>query len=371
MNVPFLELRPAWLELRDELDAAFHRVMDSGRYLFGPELEAFEAEFAGYCGAKHCVGVGNGLDALHLTLRALGIGRGDEVIVPAQTFIATWLAVSHAGAVPVGVDVDPRTANLDPALLEAAITPRTRAIIPVHLYGQPADMDAIAAIATRHGLAVIEDAAQAHGARHRGRRTGSLGHAAAFSFYPAKNLGAFGDAGAVVTNDGALADKVRLLRNYGSRTKYVHELPGFNSRIEELHAALLRVRLRHLDEWNARRQSLAARYIKALEAVPGLSLPAVPDWAEPVWHLFVIRHPRRHELAEALAKAGIGTQVHYPVPPPFQTAYEGHGPAGNRFPSARRLAGEVLSLPLGPHLKEDEVDLVATCIRNWPAGTVS
>jgi dTDP-4-amino-4,6-dideoxygalactose transaminase len=358
MKTPFLELKPAYDELRAEFDAAYHRVMDSGWYLLGGELEAFEAEYAAYCGAKHCVAVGNGLDALHLVLRACDIGPGDEVLVPTHTFIATWLAVSYAGATPVPVEPDPQTCNLDPARLAAAVTPRTKAVMPVHLYGQPADMDAINAFARRHGLKVIEDNAQAQGARYKGRRTGALGNAAGNSFYPGKNLGAFSDAGAVTTNDAALAHRVRLLRNYGSQKKYHHEVKGFNSRVDELQAAFLRVKLRKLDEWNDRRRVIAARYLAGLTDVPGLILPTVPAWADPVWHLFVVRHAAREELQAHLTAAGVGTLVHYPVPAHRSAAYAEAGWSPGAFPISEELAATVLSLPIGPHLTPEQIDHV-------------
>src|SRR5918997_2085576 len=311
MKVPFLDLKALYLELKEELDIAYQRVMYSGWYVLGREVKTFEQEFASYCQVKHCIGVGNGLEALHLTLRAYGIGEGDEVIVPANTYIATWLAVSYAGARPVPVEPEERTYNLDPERVEAAITPRTRALIPVHLYGQPADMDALNDIAAPYGLKVIEDAAQAHGARYKDRRVGTLADAAGFSFYPGKNLGAIGDGGAVVTDDPGLADEVRLLRNYGSRVKYHNEAKGFNSRLDELQAALLRVKLTMLDGWNARRRALATEYLEALNSAP-ITLPFVPGWAEPVWHLFVVRHPQRDALQKHLAGGGIGTLIHYP-----------------------------------------------------------
>jgi dTDP-4-amino-4,6-dideoxygalactose transaminase len=368
MNVPFLELKPTYLELKEELDAAYHRVMDSGWYLLGAELEMFEGEFAAYCDAKHCVAVGSGLDALHLILRAYDIGAGDEVLVPSNTFIATWLAVSHAGALPVPVEPDPNTFNLDPELIEAAITPRTRAIIPVHLYGQPADMDPIMAIARRHGLKVIEDNAQSQGARYKTRRTGSLGDAAAHSFYPGKNLGAFADAGAVTTSDAELADRIRILRNYGSREKYHNEVKGFNSRMDELQAAFLRVKLGKLDDWNNRRRTLTARYLKELRNVAGLALPFVPEWAEPVWHLFVVRHSQRNALQAKLAAAGIGTLIHYPAPPHCSGAYAGGKWRRGAFPIAENLADTVLSLPMGPHLAEGQVShLIREINRSLPA----
>ena len=348
-RIAFLDLHAAYLELKDDLDAAYHRVMDSGWFILGKEVEAFEREFAAYCEAAHCVGVGNGLEALHLILRAYGIGPGDEVIVPANTYIATWLAVSYAGATPIPVEPDARTYNLDPALIEAAITPATRAILPVHLYGQPADMDPIKALASRYGLKVIEDAAQAHGARYHGRRVGGLGDAAGFSFYPGKNLGALGDGGAVVTNDADLAERVRVLRNYGSRVKYHNEVKGFNSRLDELQAALLRVKLPVLDEWNERRRAAAARYLDGL-AGSELGLPYVPKWAEPVWHLFVVRHPQRDALQQRLQQAGIGTMIHYPIPPHLQPAYAELGYGAGAFPISEAIHREVLSLPMGPQL---------------------
>lgn len=365
MKVPFLDLKPAYAELQARIDEAVARVMRSGWFILGPEVEAFEAEFAAFCGARHCVGVANGLDALELGLRAFDVGPGDEVIVPANTYIATWLAASAVGAVPVPVEPDPATHNIDPARIEAAITPRTRVILPVHLYGQPADMDPIMAIAARHGLKVLEDVAQAQGALYRGRhgmkRTGSLGHAGAFSFFPTKNLGATGDAGGVVTDDAAVADRIRVLRNYGSRRKYVNEVAGTNSRLDELQAAILRVKLQALDDWNGRRRAVAARYLQALSGLP-VTLPQVPDWAEPVWHIFAIATPQRQALCEALDRAGIGWIIHYPIPPHLQDAYAGLGLKRGAFPIAERLAGDVLSLPMGPHLTPEQQQAVIDCL---------
>jgi len=363
MKVPFLELKPTYDELRGALDAAYHRVMDSGWYLLGNEIESFEAGFAKYCEAKHCVAVGNGLDALHLILRAYNIGAGDEVIVPTNTFIATWLAVSYAGATPVPVEPDLKTFNLDPNRIEAAISPKTKAIMPVHLYGQPADMDPIMDIARKHGLKVVEDNAQAQGARYKGRRTGSLGDAAGNSFYPGKNLGAFSDAGAVTTNDAELAGKIRTLRNYGSKKKYFNDEKGFNSRLDELQAAFLQVKLEKLDEWNARRRGVAASYLTELSQAPNLVLPFVPKWAEPVWHLFVVRHPRRDELQQKLTAAGIGTLIHYPVPPHRSGAYADGKWKRHDFPVAEELAGTVLSLPMGPHLSLEQAGRAVEEIR--------
>ncbi len=364
MNVPFLDIKASYTELREELDEAYRRLMDSGWYILGQEVEAFEQEFARYCDARHCVSVGNGLDALHLILRAYDIGPGHEVIVPANTFIATWLAVSYVGATPIPVEPNEQTYNIDVSRLEDVITSRTRAIMPVHLYGQPADMDAILSIAQRHDLKVIEDAAQAHGARYKGQRVGSLGDAAGFSFYPGKNLGAFGDAGAVVTNDNQLAEKIRLLRNYGSQVKYHHDIQGLNSRLDPLQAAFLRVKLKHLDEWNARRQKIAACYLEDLADRSEISLPYVPDWAEPAWHLFVIRHLRRDALQQEFQRAGISTLIHYPVPPHLSGAYSERGWTEGAFPLTERMANEVLSLPIGPHLCAEDCSKVIAWMRN-------
>ena len=361
MAVPFLDLHAACAELRPEIDAAIARVLDSGWYILGPEVEAFEAEFAGYCQADHAIGLANGLDALHLALRAMDVGPGDEVIVPSNTYIATWLAVSQCGAVPVPVEPDPATHNIDPARIEAAITPRTRVILPVHLYGQPADLDPILAIARKHGLRVLEDGAQAHGARYKGRRIGGHGDAVAWSFYPGKNLGALGDGGAVTTNDAQIADRLRVLRNYGSRVKYVNEVAGYNSRLDPLQAAVLRVKLAHLDDWNARRTALAQVYLDGLRDT-GLVLPHVPDWAQPAWHLFVVRHRQRDDLQRALTEAGIGSLIHYPIPPHKQQAYAETGYPADAFPVANRLAEEVLSLPMGPQMGVGEVDTVVAAL---------
>jgi dTDP-4-amino-4,6-dideoxygalactose transaminase len=361
MSVPFLDLGATYQELKDELDQAYQRVMQSGWFLLGQELQAFEQEFAAYVGVKHCIGVGNGLDALQLIVRGYDIGPGDEVIVPANTYIATWLAVSYAGATPIPVEPDPTTYNLDPARIEAAITPRTRAIMPVHLYGQPAEMQPILEIARAHGLRVIEDAAQAHGARYRGQPVGGLGDAAGFSFYPGKNLGAFGDAGAITTNDDALAARMRTLRNYGSQVKYYNEEKGFNSRLDEFQAAILRVKLRHLDEWNARRAELAALYLRALEPL-GLTLPVTPAHIEPVWHLFVIRTAQRDELQQQLTAAGIGTLIHYPLPPHLQQAYRELPYEAGSFPISEAIAQEVLSLPIGPHLTPGDAEQVIEAV---------
>jgi len=360
MTVPFLELLPTYKELQPEFDAAYHRVMESGWYLLGKELEAFEAEFAQFCGAKYCIGCGNGLDALHLILRAYDIGPGDEVIVPAHTFIATWLAVSYAGATPVPVDVEPVYYNMDPSKIEKAITPRTKAIMPVHLYGHPADMEPINCLARKHGLKVVEDAAQAHGAVYRGARCGTLGDAAGFSFYPGKNLGAFTDAGAVVTNDPLVAEKVRKLRNYGSAVKYHHDLQGINSRIDELTAAFLRVKLQKLNEWNERRQQIAQRYLSAFATCPEIMLPQTMPECVHAWHVFVIRNPHRDWLIKSLSARGVVALIHYPIPVHLSAAYSSQGYQMGDFPVAELVASEVLSLPMGPHLSSDQQDYLVS-----------
>lgn len=359
--IPFLDLNAPYHELKQGIDEAIARVVNSGWFIGGPEVDEFETEYASYCNAKHAVGVANGLDALHLALRAMEVGPGDEVIVPSNTYIATWLAVSQCGATPVPVEPDARTYNIDPYCIEAAITRRTKVILPVHLYGQPADMDPILSIALKYGLQVLEDGAQAHGARYKGKRLGTHGDAVAWSFYPGKNLGAMGDGGAVTTNDPQLADRIRVLRNYGSRVKYVNEVQGYNSRLDPLQAAILRVKLAHLDVWNARRSVIAAYYHQGLAGC-GLTLPHVPDWAEPAWHLYAVLSPQRDALQKSLADVGVGTLIHYPIPPHLQQAYASVGWRLGEFPLAERIANEVFSLPMGPHLRLDEVSNVISSV---------
>lgn len=358
MRVPFLDLRSINSRYRHDFHTALDRVLDSGVFILGNEVESFEQKFASYSEVDYCISVGNGLDALHLVLRAWEIGVGDEVLVPSNTYIATWLAVSHAGAVPIPVEPDSFTFNMDPALIEAAITSRTRAIIPVHLYGQPANMDAIMAIAEKYGLRVLEDAAQAHGARYKGRRVGGLGHAAGFSFYPGKNLGALGDGGAITTNDQDLAERILMLRNYGSRFKYHNEIQGFNSRLDELQAAYLLIKLETLDADNCRRKKIAALYQEGLIGM-GATLPLVPDWADPVWHLYVVRSCNRKELQRHLHDRGVGSLIHYPIPAHRQNAYsQACDEAAVDLSLAERLSEEVLSLPIGPHLTDEDVEFV-------------
>lgn len=353
MTIPFLDLRAGYLELKSDIDTAVARVLDSGHYIMGPELEAFEAEFAAYTETAYCIGVADGLDALHLVLRAMGVGPGDEVIVPSNTYIATWLAVSQCGATPVPVEPLEATYNIDPARIEAAVTTKTKVILPVHLYGQPADLTPILEIARRYGLKVLEDGAQAHGARYQEKRIGGHGDAVAWSFYPGKNLGAMGDGGAVTTNDPALAERIRVLRNYGSRVKYVNEVQGVNSRLDPLQAAVLRVKLKYLDTWNARRKELADNYQQKLTGA-GLVLPSIIADAESAWHLYVVRSTRREELQQALQEQGIGSLIHYPIPPHKQQAYANCSEM--KLPLAEKLANEVLSLPIGPHLDLKQVE---------------
>jgi dTDP-4-amino-4,6-dideoxygalactose transaminase len=366
VKVPVFSMAGVYHEIGAELDDAFRRVMLGGWFILGKEVRAFEEAFARYCGVRCCVGVGNGLDALTLVLEAWGVGPGDEVIVPSNTYIASWLAVSRVGARPVPVEPDAPTFNIDPARIEAAITPRTRAIMPVHLYGQAADMAPIVAIASKHGLKVLEDAAQAIGAVHHGRRAGALADAAAASFYPGKNLGAFGDAGAVLTDDPELAGRVALLRNYGSREKYRNEVKGSNSRLDELQAALLQPRLRVNDAWNERRRRIARRYLDELAGTP-LALPATLPGNDHIWHQFVVRSRVRDKLIAALESEGIGTLVHYPIPPHLQPAYAELGFARGSFPISEAIHDEVLSLPMGPHLTDGEVDHVVASVQRVTA----
>jgi dTDP-3-amino-3,4,6-trideoxy-alpha-D-glucose transaminase len=361
--VPYLDLKRTAKVFGPEIEMAMHRVVQSGCLIGGPEVAAFESQFAAYCGTEHTVGMGNGLDALVLALRAWGIGPGDEVIVPAHTFVATALAVDEVGATPVLVDVETDTGLMDMGRVEAAITPRTRAVVPVHLYGHPVDMDALKAVVGDRDIRILEDAAQAHGARYKGRRCGSLGDAAAFSFYPTKNLGALGDAGGLTSGDAAFAEAARMLANYGSRQKYRHEAAGRNSRLDPLQAAVLACKLDHLDAWNARRSQLALRYFLGLADVRGLDLPAVRGWAEPVWHVFPIRAPGVRDALQAfLAERGVGTNIHYPIPVHLQPCYAGRW-AERDFPVAEALAGSLLSLPLDPLHTDREIDFVIAQVR--------
>jgi len=387
--IPFLDLKAPYIELKTELDEAIQRAVSSGWFIGGPEVDQFEADYAAYCEVDHAVGLANGLDALHLALRAMGVGAGDEVIVPSNTYIATWLAVAQCGATPVPVEPDEATYNIDPTLIEATVTSKTKVILPVHLYGQPADLDPILEIARKHGLRVLEDGAQAHGALYKGKRLGGHGDAVAWSFYPGKNLGAMGDAGAVTTNDPELADRIKVLRNYGSRVKYVNEVQGYNSRLDPIQAAILRVKLAYLDEWNARRRVIAAQYQKGLaesattgttsttsttgtgahgtatddqvatsQASSRLILPTVPNWADPVWHLYVVRHKNRDGFQKHLEGQGVSTLIHYPIPPHLQGAFKSMGFKKGDFPIAERIHNEIVSLPISPSITTQEAEQV-------------
>lgn len=363
MKVPFLELSSSYKELQPEIEDAVLQSLRSGWYVGGADVETFENNYATFTQSKFCVGVANGLDALQLGLKALGVQPGDEVIVPSNTFIATWLAVSDSGAIPVPVEPDGLTCNIDCNLIESAITERTKVIIPVHLYGQPADMDAVLAIAHRYGLLVLEDAAQAQGACYKGRPIGAHGDIVAWSFYPGKNLGAVGDAGAITTNDAGLADKVRVLRNYGSRQRYVNEVQGYNSRLDPVQASVLKVKLNYLREWNGRRAQIANRYTEAFSETR-LILPIIPAWADPVWHLYCVRHSRRDELRQALADRGVETLVHYPIPPHLQAAYASLGYGVGTFPIAESMANSLISLPIGPTMTEEQIQYVISSVLN-------
>lgn len=365
ISVPIFATKPQYLAIKAEIDAAIAEVLEINFFILGRFLEAFEQEFASWLGVEHAVGVGNGFDAIHLALRACGIGPGDEVLTVAHTAVATAVAISAVGARPVFVDIDPETYCMDPAAAATAITPRTRAIVPVHLYGHPAEMGRLLDLARRHNLVVIEDAAQAHGARYQGRPCGTLGHAGAFSFYPTKNLGAYGDGGAVVTRDPDVARMIRLLRNYGwaEGKRYYSAVKGVNSRLDELQAAILRVKLRYLETWNARRRAIAARYAEALADLPDLMLPREQPWAYHVYHLYVVRTPRRDALQQHLQAHGVGTQVHYPVPVHLQEAYQDLGYRPGALPETERAAREILSLPLYPELTDAQVDHVCASVR--------
>jgi len=360
--IPLVDLKAQHAEVAEEIAAGFARVIAGTAFILGPAVGEFEAAFARLCGVPHCLGVGNGTDAIELAVRALGLGPGDEVIVPANTFIASALGVLRAGAQPVIADCD-EFYLLDPAQIEKALTPRTRAVLPVHLFGQMADLEAIQAIADAHGLAVIEDAAQAQGARRHGRGAGSFGAVAAFSFYPGKNLGAYGDAGAVVTADDGIADRVRKLRNWGSDKKYYHPEIGFNSRLDTLQAVVLAAKLAHLEEWNAARRRAAARYDDLLAGIPGLETPRTLPGNEPIWHLYVVRLPHRDRVLAALNAEGIGAGVHYPTPLHLHGALRDLGYGQGDFPVAEKAAREILSLPLYPHLTAEQQERVAAALR--------
>ncbi len=364
VTVPFVDLKAQYAAIRDEVDGAIRGVLASGRFILGRQVEAFERAFSTYLGGCETVAVGSGTDALHLALRACGVGAGDEVITVANSFIATALAIGYAGATPVFVDVEPSTQTLDPARLADRITSRTRAVVPVHLFGQPADMAPICAIARERGLRVIEDACQAHGARYGGRPVGTIGDVGCFSFYPAKNLGAYGDGGAVTTRSPELAARVRLLRNYGETRKYHHAIRGYNSRLDELQAAVLAVKLSHLERWNEARRRIAARYDAGLG--PNVAVPTVRDGAHHVYHLYVVRCRRRDALQAWLRERGIETQIHYPIPIHLQEAYSDLGLSPGSLPVTEQASAEVLSLPIFPELTDAQADEVIRAVNAFP-----
>jgi dTDP-4-amino-4,6-dideoxygalactose transaminase len=364
MNIPFLDLTAGYKELESQTKEAIHRVLDSGWYVLGSEVTSFEEEWANYCDAKYCIGLSNGLDALHLGLVALNIGPGDEVIVPSNTYIATWLAVTQCGAIPVPVEPDIRTHNINPKLIESKITTKTKAIIPVHLYGQAVEIDPIIKIAKKFGLSILEDGAQAHGAKYKDKVIGSHENTVAWSFYPGKNLGAFGDGGAITTNDLEIVEKVSLLRNYGSNKKYYNKIAGYNNRLDPLQAATLRVKLKYLTEWNERRKVIANFYKDNIKS-DLINIPFVPKWADPVWHLFVVSVQNREHFQENLRKEGIDTIIHYPVPPHKQEAYKSHKFHNESLPIAEKLADEVISLPIGPHLGMEQAKKIVEVVNYY------
>lgn len=360
--VPFLDLTAGVEEIRDELDHAYRRFMDSGRYVLGEEVAAFESEYAAFCEARFCVGVGSGLDALTLALRALEVKFGDEVIVPSNTYIATWLAVTAVGATIVPVEPNPITFNITAASVESAITPRTKVVLAVNLYGQPVNYDELMALTRAHRIALVTDNAQAQGARFSGRPVGGIADIECHSFYPTKNLGAFGEAGAITTNCDQVAGKIRLLRNYGSEKRYYNQIQGVNSRLDALQAAFLRVRLKYLDQWNARRRRIANQYNETLSRLPRFTVASVPEWADPVWHLYVIRAENRDDLRNRLSLAGVGTEIHYPVPPHKSGAYSATALAHFNLTEAEKLADTVLSLPLWPQMTLPMVESVIDAV---------
>lgn len=365
MSVPAFNLTRQYALLKEEIDSAVRRVIESGRFVLGEEVETIEEQVAAFCGTEHAVAVASGTDALHLALRAVGVGPGDEVLVPAFTFIATAEVVVYCGATPVFVDIDPVALALDPDSASAAVTSRTKAMIPVHMFGHPAPMEELGALSDSHGIAIVEDVAQAFGARYRGRAVGSLGHIGCLSFFPTKNLGAYGDGGMVVTNDGALAERVRQLRVHGASKRYYHQMIGYNSRLDALQAAILKAKLPHLEAWNALRRSHAAAYTAGLEKLPGLVCPQELGGSHHVYNQYTIRTEGRDDLRGSLAEAGIGTAVYYPIPVPAQEAFEGEAYRVGQFPESERACQEVLSLPMFPELTEDEVSQVIEKIQAW------
>jgi dTDP-4-amino-4,6-dideoxygalactose transaminase len=362
MKVPFLDLKASFLELQPEIEEALLRSVRSGQYIGGDELKSFEVAFADFVESDFCIGVGNGMDALILSLKVLGIGIGDEVIVPSNTYIATWLAVTHCGAIPIPVEPEAATYNIDISIIEEKITNKTKAIIPVHLYGQPADLDEINVLAKKNNLFVIEDAAQSHGSKYKGRKVGSHGDLVCWSFYPGKNLGALGDAGAITTNNAELAEQLRMFRNYGSKERYVHIIPGLNSRLDPLHASILNVKLKYLQSWNDRRNSIASIYNNEFKDLP-ITIPFIKSHNKSAWHLYCIRHLSRDNLRRDLLSMGVETLIHYPIPPHMQQAYKFLNYSDDSFELANIISSELLSLPIGPAMSDDEVFYVVDCVK--------
>ena len=365
MKVPFLDLKAQLAPIREEVQTAIDAVLDNTAFAGGPFVDKFEKEFAAFCGTKYAVGVGNGTDAIWLALLALGVGEADEVITVPSTFIATAEAISFAGADPVFVDIDPDTCNMDPVKLECAITPRTRAIIPVHLFGQPADMDPILAIAKKHNIPILEDACQAHGALYKGKKAGTMGIAGCFSFYPGKNLGAFGEAGAVVTDDEELAKRIKVLRDHGQPQKYHHDVIGWNGRMDGIQGAVLSVKLKYLDKWNEARRANAKKYDRLLAGVREIRLPVEKDYARHVYHLYALRDPKRDALMTFLGEKGVATGIHYPVPLHMTKAYEYLDLKPGSFPVAELAASEFVSLPMFPELTDEQIAYVAACVKEF------
>lgn len=363
-TIPYLDLRAQIKPLRAELDAAIARTIDNCSFCLGPDVAQFEKGFAGFCGAEHCVGFNSGTSALHVALLLLGVGPGDEVITTPFTFVATSWAISYVGAKPVYVDVDDTTFNLDPEQIEKAITPRTKAIVPVHLYGQPFDIDSIREICRKHNLPLVEDACQAHGAKYKGKVVGTFGEISCFSFYPGKNLGAFGEGGALVTNNAAFASRARSLREHGSSVRYYHDEVGFNYRMEGIQGAVLAIKLKHLEKWTRERQRVAKLYTELLAGTP-LQLPHQASFAESVWHLYVVRHPRRDELKKHLDANGVGCALHYPLPLHLQKCYASLGHRPGDFPAAEKAASQCLSLPIYPELTEQQVQRVVQVVKEF------
>jgi dTDP-4-amino-4,6-dideoxygalactose transaminase len=360
VNIPFLDIKASYLKIQEEIDFSIKQVLMSGWYVLGEEVEQFEIEYARYCNAKYCIGLGNGMEAIHLGLLALGVGPGDEVIVPSNTYIATWLAVSQCGAIPVPVEPN-EFYNIDVNKIESAITDRTKVILPVHLFGQSVDLDPILLLAKKYHLKVLEDAAQAHGTTYKGQKIGSHSDVVAWSFYPGKNLGAFGDAGGVTTNSSEIARKIRMLRNYGSEEKYINQEIGFNSRLDPIQATVLRVKLKYLDQWNQHRSNIAKVYLDKLSGCK-IELPKQSIFTEHVWHLFVVKSQNRYSLQDALKNSGVNTIIHYPIPPHLQAAYQYLGFSKGSFPIAERLANQVISLPIGPHMTNPHINHVVNSI---------